>query len=212
MRWIEAKVEAIIDQIPVRLRDRIAAELSIDLKVVGLTVKERRRPENRFARARIATDYVVRNFEVGTVDSPGPYFEGSLPMRWGIYPDHSWGPIVYFGGFTPRTIVGLGGSADHILGSSQSDAAGSTFKLPGSAIVSILALISNSDLGPEYPDSTKYADSENDQGLLEVQEFTTSMKGPREHLQFLGRRLLAGPSQHGAVLLGSPLYVARIIA
>jgi hypothetical protein len=203
----ETKVDMIVDQIPVRLRDRIAAELKIDLKLVSLTVKERQRPENRFARTRIAADYVVRNFEVGTVDSPGAYFEGSLPMRWGIYPEERVeDPVVYFGGATRQTILGLGGSARHIIGSTQPVASGSTFTLPGSALPSILQLIASSDQSAE-------PDSEGDQmGLGEVKEFTTGMKGPRENLQFLARRLLAGPSGHAAVLLGSPLYVARAAA
>ena len=204
----ETKVDMIVDQIPVRLRDRIAAELKIDLKLVSLTVKEERRSENRFARARIAADYVVRNFEVGTVDSPGAYFEGSLPLRWGIYPESRVeDPVVYFGGATRQTILGLGGSARHILGSTQPQAGGSTFRLSGSALPSILQLIASSDRSVE-------SESEGDQmgELQEVEEFTTGMKGPYEDLQFLARRLLAGPAGHLTVLLGSPLYVARTLA
>jgi hypothetical protein len=203
----DTKVDVIVDQIPVGLRDRIAAELKIDLKLVSLTVQEVRRPENRFARARIAADYVIRNQEVGTVDSPGPYFEGTLPMRWGVYPEERLDdPVVYFAGFTRQTIVGLGGSARHVLGSTQPTAGVSIFTLAGSALPSIVQLIARSDQSPD-PD-----EDDNRTVLDEATTFAAAMAGPREDLQFLARRLLAGQSGGMTVVVGSPLYVARTTA
>jgi hypothetical protein len=58
---------------------------------------------------------------IGTVDEPKEYFAGAMPMRWGpcafpAVPQLTPSPLVYFGGATEKTIVGLSGSATHVIG------------------------------------------------------------------------------------------------
>jgi hypothetical protein len=205
----DTKLEMLYAQIPVRLRDRIAADLKIDLKVISVTVKERESVESRFSKARIVVEQLQRDFDVGTVDNPRPYFEGSLQLRWGVYPDSRIGePLVYFGGVTQQTILGLGGSARHLIGAVPMPP-GSTFSLGGSALPSILTVISRADQTTETADD----DDKGDRAALgEVQAFTNGMTGPRQSLHFLAQRLLTGRAtdqRYQSVLLGSPLFVAR---
>jgi uncharacterized protein DUF7019 len=205
----DTKIEMLYAQIPSRLRDRIAADLKIDLKVISVTVKEREPVESRFSKARIVVQQVQHDYDIGTVDDPRPYFEGSLQLRWGVYPDARIGePLVYFGGVTRQTILGLGGSARHLVGAVPLTA-GSTFSLGGSALPSILTVISHADQTTETADDDDKGDCA---ALGEVQAFTNGMTGPRQALQFLAQRLLTGRAtdqRYQSVLLGSPLFVAR---
>ena len=58
---------------------------------------------------------------IGTIDEPKEYFAGAMSMRWGscifpFVPQLTPSPLVYFGGTTETTVVGLGGSAKHVIG------------------------------------------------------------------------------------------------
>ena len=104
-------------QIPKKMRDRIAVELGINLGMFSLNVKGKENEEKtplqtRIEKLRLVVNYIEKNMEVGTVDQPKTYFKGSLPMRWGLYRAQHLGQadkgIVYFGGETAETILGLG--------------------------------------------------------------------------------------------------------
>ena len=101
-------------QIPEKLRKLILAELRIDFKVVSVSLKDAPTEETRYSKLAVVRDYVRHDLAVGTVDEPEEYFEGSLDMRWGEYL-HQVG-MVYFGGYTDRTVLGLGGSMAYVVG------------------------------------------------------------------------------------------------
>ena len=196
----DTKIEMLYAQIPSRLRDRIAADLKIDLKVISVTLKEREPVESRFSKARIVVEQVQRDYDIGTVDDSRPYFEGSLQLRWGVYPDARIGePLVYFGGVTRQTILGLGGSARHLIGAVPMTS-GSTFSLGGSALPSILTVIRRADQTTETADD----DDNGDRAALgEVQAFTNGMTGPRQALQFLRATSPDGPAYGPTLPVGS---------
>ena len=111
----DTKINMLYEQIPTRLRDKLATELKIDLKLFSTTFSEQPTDKTRFAKCKLVSDYIEKHKPVGTIDSPEMYFKGEINMRWGPY---GFGDeqIVYFGGGTKHTVLGLGGSINHIIG------------------------------------------------------------------------------------------------
>src|SRR6266496_4413294 len=117
----DAKLDMLYPQIPKSLLKRIASELNISLKLLGaeLTagIKGTQSEETRYSKVRIVSKYIEEHLHLGTVDSPDAYFKGTLPMKWGLLPGDNFYTnasetgVVYFGGFSDQTIVGLGGTA-----------------------------------------------------------------------------------------------------
>jgi hypothetical protein len=121
------KIDSIFYQIDQGSLRSIAKKLTIDLKLLKAEVSSEARSDTIYSRLKVVLSYLERQSLVGSIDQPGPYFAGSLLMRWGPYigwrqtPEQS--KLVYFGGAT-KTILGLGGSIEHVfgnIGSSISD-------------------------------------------------------------------------------------------
>jgi hypothetical protein len=157
---------------------------------------------------------LARSERIGTVDQPKEYFAGTMPMRWGpcafpAFPQLTPSPLVYFGGETATTIVGLGGSATHVIGEVGSTAAGLHSCLP----YFILQL--RRELGESLPANIPLQFG--DPSLIAVFVATTSGKGPSQELEFVAKRLAHGPlpakwarpeQDAKSILVGTPLYVA----
>ena len=73
--------------------------------------------DNRFARLDAVVAFNREFGSVGTVDEPSNYVADILQMRWGYLGGFGGKemPLVYFGGQSERTVVGLGGSARHVI-------------------------------------------------------------------------------------------------
>ena len=85
----DAKVDMLIAQIPHDTRQRIANEFKIDLKIVSASRKtDRTAGDNRFARLETVVGYIREYGNVGSVDEPDEYIEGSLRMQRALSP---WG-------------------------------------------------------------------------------------------------------------------------
>lgn len=157
---------------------------------------------------------LARAERIGTVDQPKEYFAGTMPMRWGpcafpASPQLTPSPLVYFGGETETTIVGLGGSATHVIGEVGSTTAGLHSCLP----YFILQL--RRELGESLPVDIPLEFG--DPSLMAVFVATTAGKGPSQELEFVAKRLAYGSlsgkwghSEENAknILVGTPLYVA----
>jgi hypothetical protein len=137
--------------------------------------------------------------DVGTVDEPGQYFRGRMPMRWGPV-----GPaLVYFGGATERTVAGLGGAAGHLHGEKGPAVAFAPSSLPG--IVDGLRGVLAADGATGQPEALAAAHLAHRQ-----------LRGTEQELEFVAKRLAYGPSPYPEldprpgmkVLVGSPLFVA----
>lgn len=158
---------------------------------------------------------LARAGRIGTVDEPKDYFAGAMPMRWGPFafghiPQLTPSPLVYFGGATEKTVVGLGGSAKHIIGEVGSAKSGLHSVLP--YFMFQLA----QELGDSLP-MPVIADF--DRCLFAVWYATMRGRGPMQNLEFVAKRLAYGAAHAQAwepsstvvtdtVLIGTPLYVA----
>jgi hypothetical protein len=205
----DMKINMLYEQIPRDIRTRIAAEIKLDLKILSLTLKDKKSEKTRYSKLDLIVDYIKKNFAVGTVDSPQSYFEGNLPMRWGPY-GGGIGPyrrsepeVVYFGGSTSSTTLGLGGSLKHVIGSK-----GDSKSQSGSWTYFLLSVLSKEFELQRF--SIEYERPESP-ALDAVCFATKNMKGPKQNFEFLAKKLLCGTSMRfkcPSVLLGTPIYVA----
>jgi hypothetical protein len=192
----DAKLDMLHGQIPRKLRDRIAKDLKLDLKLVSLSLTEVPTQENRYSKVAVVEDYLERDGGVGSVGAPGRYIRDTLDMTWG-HADPRTAPddAVYFAAETPEAFVLLGGSTKHLVGSGPAPAA------------------AGASLGPLLMGGLRRGSPDaQDPGAL-IAEAVRGHVGAVERLEFLARRLSHGraaPSDAGAkhVVLGTPLWVA----
>jgi len=212
----DAKVDMLFPQVPHEIKKKVALEFKMDLKLLSASRKlETESEDNRIARLETVVDFINQYGNVGSIDQPAEYISGALPMRWGPYGwDSEKSPMVYFGAETDQTILGLGGSIHHLLGSS-----GEAYPHSHSATPFLLGYLSNElNLHAKTGDLDWARKHGQDfSPLAAVELATTQMMGPEQNVEFLARRLMSGPVQlrpenssfgSKTVLLATPLYVA----
>ncbi len=160
----------------------------------------------------LISSFLEKEGSIGTVDSPKQYFKGILPMRWGSYGWDEKSQLVYFGGFTDAgTVLGLGGSMDHVLEKEKLSSHANPNSLPF-AIANKLSVELNIPLipGDKYEiEGQRRAFALNDESYLEAALLATDqMEGPLQNLEFLAEKLIAGGGDDRRVVLGTPIYVA----
>jgi hypothetical protein len=215
----DAKVDMLYAQIPARLRSRIAAELKIDLKVISASLSSKDREENRFSKLALVGCFIRKHMELGSIDEPQSYFSGSLRMRWG--PAYN-GQIVYFGGVTDRTVLGLAGSRRHVI-TSTGDSAVPEGGMSGAP--DLIALLRNADpniiASAESVQPPALGDQLGEREARAIYSASVGMQGSVQELEFIAKRLAtrrADPESRTdanaydrakTILLGTPLYVAQ---
>jgi hypothetical protein len=222
----EAKVEQLYSQVPAKLRSKIAAKFTIDLKLLKGEFAGRQSQESLFSKLQIVRDYLESTNVIGTVDDPRSFFAQTMPLSWGIYGGrvHGWDDsiFVYFGARTEETVLGMGGSLHHVIGEpgkavAHSHSATPTLTNALSMAVPIDATEPEMDLekhlieagnSANQPHSRRHLGME--QVLHSVWLASTQIEGPREPMEFVAKRLVGGDFCGKKVLLGTPLYVALI--
>jgi hypothetical protein len=217
----DAKVDMLFRQVPHDIKKKVALEFKMDLKLLSAS-RRTESEDNRIARLETVVDFIREYGKLGSVDEPDDYVADSMSMRWGDYAG-GWdepSPVVYFGGETDRTIVGLGGSAKHVLGNAGESPAHSHSATP--VLIKFLA----SEL--ELQGSDKLQQAEKDSAsegvskgrfspIMAVELATLQMQGPLQNVEFLAKKLMYGPVERfdddprykrKHVLLATPLYVA----
>jgi uncharacterized protein DUF7019 len=198
----DTKVDMLYEQIPARLRGKIATEIKVDLKILSTTVSEEPRDASRLAKLKIVTEYIQKNEQVGTVDQPTDYFYGTMRLRWGPYAFRET-QSVYFGGSTQYTSLGLIGSLKHVIG----EIGTSQIDFSSSDVPAIMKALSRmAELSAKIEDERQ----SNEYDISLVADATNSLKGPTQRMEFLAKRLIEGYShkQQQRILLGTPIYVA----
>lgn len=224
----DAKVDMLLPQIPHEIKKRIATEFKFDLKVLSTSRKtEIESEDNRITRLEAVIEFIRQYGNIGSVDQPDDYIEEALPMRWGPLINtgvsHACGvhvekefQMVYFGGETEQTIVGLGGSAKHVLGNTGSSNT-SSYSLTPYLILYIARELGlrqeESKMSVYNPDVAVRTEclSDSDSWPLDAVKLATrQMEGPKQQLEFVAKRLLSGEASNSKqkVLLATPLYVA----
>src|SRR6266566_4000879 len=111
------KVNKFYAQIPKPLLSRIVAKLTLDWQPFKLELRKRPVEEDLYFRLAVVLRHIDKETGIGTIDKPIRYFAGHTPLYWGPYGDYWAKPgLVFFGGFTRATVLGLGGSVEHVIG------------------------------------------------------------------------------------------------
>ncbi|WP_405867854.1 DUF7019 family protein [Streptomyces sp. NBC_00005] len=203
----DAKVDMLLPQVDAGFSRRRTTEVGFSLKFVNARHSVEAEASDRVTRLERVVRHLDDFGDVGTVDEPGQYFRGRLLMRWGpLSPGGT--PLVYFGGHTEHTIVGLGGARGHVFGTPTSASAEQDQAFAPSTMPGMLAALAA--LG------TPGEEAVSPEALASVHRANRMMRGTDQEVEFLAKRLLHGPSpypeldaHHGmTVLLGSPLFVA----
>jgi hypothetical protein len=205
----DSKVDMLLAQIPHDAQQTLATEFKVDLKIFSASRRSQEEvEENRFTRLEVVTTFIREFGNIGTIDEPDEFIEGSMEMQWGPYSFDKENPPVYFGCSTERTIFGMGGSMKHLVGSTGDSHPHSH------SITPVLVRYLEQELQGTNLEAENDQQRRNgiDWSLCAVELATTQMKGPKQPLEFMAKRLLYGNgySKKKKVLLASPLYVAML--
>lgn len=206
----DSKIDMLLPQIDPGFGAKRKAELGVSLKVLTAKRTVETPANDRIARLETVVRHLRDHGDLGSVDEPGQFFWGLLPMRWGPFPADGESPLVFFGGRTERTVVGLGGSLRHVLGTVPDATAHSVGRSMMPSLLDGLGI--SSDLEDEYVADAVDTDLDRADraALARVQDVVTSLRWPAQNVEFVAKRLLHGDGPDGQVLLGSPVYVALV--
>lgn len=202
----DSKIDMLLPQIDPAFAGRRGAEIGVSLSVLSLKRTAEHAGNDRTGRLERVVRHLHDHGDLGSVDEPGQFFWGMLPVRWGRFPAAA--SLVFAGGRSGDTVVGLGGSGRHLVGSvpgvDQQDAAWS--QLP--PMLDGLASDLEDELVTEAAGtSMDHADSA---ALATVNHAVDRLTGPAQNVEFVAKRLLHGELDGTPVLLGSPVYIALV--
>lgn len=204
----DSKLEMLYEQITMAARTNLSMELGLNLKIVQARFASQSVDRARHSKIRMVERYL--RDDTGTIDVPANYVKGVLNMAWG--PFEGTEAMVYFGGRTHRTHLGLGGTACNCLGGDVSSRKGLTSYSCSPYLVA--ALVKRKAVFESGHSAFARGHSMGDlnQTALDgVVQANLDFEAPRQRLQFFARIFFRGETPetpHEQVLLGSPIYVA----
>jgi hypothetical protein len=195
-------------------------EVKLGPSFLSLTMKGELEPEQkRMVKLDKVVDWITRYGNVGTLDEPSEYVRGRIEMRWGPFLDQGElgdSKAVWFGGATDRTVVGLAGSAHHVIGNIGQSEAWSRSVLPG-LLPHLFKAIEKIPIHQLDREDWWIAD-QRQHAHQAVYIATTEMTGVQETVEFMAEKLLFGKSHlsrerlasNRNILLATPIYVAKV--
>ncbi|WP_212998679.1 DUF7019 family protein [Winogradskya consettensis] len=199
----DRKIDMLLPQLDAGATRQRKWEIGFDLKLLkAKATDEPRAGADRVTRLERVVRWLHDHGDLGTVDNPGQFVWGLMPLRWGPMIGQDGHSMIYLGGRDEKTVVGLGGSREHVFGLPGQEA-GQGSPLSRSMLPSLLQAITP-------PGHGTGVDGDED-ALAAVHAASTGLRGPAQNMEFIAKRLLQGPGPDGTVvLLGSPLYVALV--
>ena len=193
----DLKLQVLAEQIPVRVRRDIAAELKLDFKLVSLTLSSpaigKSLPgEGRIAKLALVEEHMKRSGQIGGLDAKLGYFEALAEMDWAPLDEKT----VLFCGFIDGLLLALGGSVSHLLGEPPTEAQ------IGSQPYSIRAAIHGAG-------APRAADLGRDL-LSAASAIRVTPQPVRTLASVIARGALPKGSPTKEYLLGTPIYVEKI--
>jgi hypothetical protein len=227
----DTKVDMLLQQISHEEKKKIASEFKIDLKILGATWrKESEAQQSRISRLEAVCEFLNTFGNVGNADEPSHFIADTLPMKWNTYSHNREKlEIVYFGGITDKSIIGLAGSTHHLIGSTlqpEDVKINSRGMSIGPPIISWLEELGREVYTSQGNDS--YLNPPPRDSWLRSTFFETRrMQGPEQNLEFLAKRLYEGDyfysreqdrdpigtpddEKQWHIVIGTPLYVAMV--
>lgn len=204
------------EQIRPSLRKRLSAEVKVDLKVAGVTLRQAEAPAaTRMSKLQVVERYIDSYCHVGDIQIPGRgYFRGRISMQWGWLadPEALTLSVVVFRGDSGNSTVLLGGSRRHVLG--QNNKEGRPALVSYSVLPTLMSVLHPhiSELTPRR----NYAATEGwrEDGFTIQSALSAAnemeIKGSFQDLEFLAVPLGDAQLYTGThSVLGTPIYVAH---
>lgn len=205
----DSKIDMLLPQIDSAFGTKRGSEIGVNLSVLSAKRTAERTRDGRIARLERVLWYLHDYGDIGSVDEPGQFFWGLLPMQWDLFPGHA--SLVFAGGWTEHTVVGLGGSGRHLLGAVPNVEAQDTAWSQLPPMLDRLASDLEDELVVETAEqSANFLDRADQAALGTVHRAVGRLHGPAQNVEFVAKRLLHGTHDGISVLLGSPIYVALV--
>lgn len=200
-----AKLDMLYPQIS-EGKTRITTEIKSDLKLIGAAKKtEIELDPDRYSKVKKVTEHIMKVGDVGTVQFPGDWIAGELPMVTFAYEESNF---VYFINPVEKTssvqdVVALGGSAKHLMGAQTVSGSKSSLMYLQHLILGVDRDM-QLDAGP--------APLSQDDMVFRVLSYDAHIRAPHasaQSVEFLAKNLCCGETPSGNnVILATPLYVA----
>lgn len=201
----DAKLEMLYEQIPLRAREKLAAELNINFAVVHATFRSETVADARHQKILMVERHLRRR--IGALDEECSYVADTAVASWGPFRDYT--DVVYFGGFGSGVHFGLMGSMSNCIGAPNAEPTGySLTRYILRALSRRKVLPAGFPSGLNYPISAEELNAKAFEGVVMANQCSIE---PREKIQFLARTVLSKRSSDDSaysVYIGSPIYVA----
>jgi hypothetical protein len=212
-----AKVDMLLPQIPHQEKVKLAGEIGVNVGVFSAKLKSEVAlglKEDRISRLHAVTKFLEKTQDIGTVDEPKAWVEGSGDIRI-VYPDESRRAVFFVGRSAIGTRYALAGSSAHLLtrgGGSAADLGWSFLPDLMAALNSMIRVFENPHTRDEAGERTfkLLAHAYESEWIDLVAELERQAPPPAMKVHFLAKRLLNDTPIHqgfGAVL-ATPLYIA----
>ena len=218
----DSKIEMLLPQVPQSFQEKIAAEIGFNTGLLNGKLKaERTTLDSRIARLKVIERHLLANEKIGSQEKRTSWIQGEMLARTVTLGNDG----VIFIAETPRLLLGLAGSAHHVLGGARPQ----NVELPFSFLSRILDELNEwfrdrferfpsvvmTDM-PEERARLQYAPSGVSQNFDVWDEILPaawkSASATEQRVQFLAKRLASKVNNEGqyqtVTTLATPLYVA----
>jgi hypothetical protein len=208
----DAKVDMLLPQVPGALKQKVAAKLGFDLKVLaGEIATERNTLDTQIARLQTVESFIRETETLGTPASAESWIAGE---EWASTAHIGDGAILFVIE-DPKWMLALGGSSHHLIGGTRAADVGIPFSFLDRLIRQLKHV---AEQRPELAikltdrDLAHYmapgVGQEFGAWISVIQWVADHSSGPPQRIEFLAKRLVSQTSFGRRVTLATPLYVA----
>ena len=220
----EHTIQKLFNQIPQNMLGSIAVELNVDVKIFSLKLsKTPAEKELSLISQALAVVSFLRKHQpeqIGTVDEPKKYIEGTLKMFSHYLPqgfgtkENAKPELIYYGGSTEHTILGLAGATSYVNSPTQDPMTAVSSALPDlmRVLLKEFDMVSATPRFNPVKQGSRQAKREAGHAL-ECIEYMDEYNGPPvQMLSFFAKTKLDSEQIKGwdwdkRIVLASPLYV-----
>ncbi len=204
----DAKIDVLLPQVPGALRQKVAAKLGFDIKLLSGSIETQRATlDTRVARLCAAESYVLNHDSIGTPSEPSSWIHGEISAQ---FVNLGEGGILFVAEGV-SWVLALGGSAHHLVGGAKPE----QLHIPMSFTPQLAERIryltekkAHIILGlpaDQLNLTTKAQDFDAwTELIIAARDLAVS---PGQKIKFLAKRLGSGLCRDKQVTLASPLYV-----
>lgn len=208
----DSKIDMLLPQVPGALKQRVAANLGFDLKLLSGTVStERSTLDSSVARLHVVEAHILENEVVGAPDKPASWIEGDINGKMLAIGDYG----VIFVAHGSSWVLALGGSARHLTSHASAEKMNVSLSLMP-YFVDELARLDNDqpkrllNLSEDPKDNVAGIRTLDPPWGALIDAAYADSRLPLQHFRFLAKRL-ASSNQGGSMMtLATPLYVALV--